>query len=156
MSLQIGDKAPEFTLHSSDKTKVSLTDYKGKNVLILFFPMAFTGVCTTELCSIRDNIALYNNASTEVVGISVDSIFTLAKYKEEQKLNFPLLSDFNKETSTVYGTIYDAFIGWMKGVSKRSAFIVDKEGVIKYAEVLESAGDLPNFKAIEATISSLN
>ena len=156
MSLQIGDKAPEFTLHSSDKTKVSLTDYKGKNVLILFFPMAFTSVCTTELCSIRDNMALYNDASTEVIGISVDSIFTLAKYKEEQKLNFPLLSDFNKETSTAYDTIYDAFIGWMKGVSKRSAFIVDKEGIIKYAEVLESAGDLPNFKAIEATISSLN
>ena len=156
MSLQIGDKAPEFTLHSSDKTKVSLTDYKGKNVLILFFPLAFTGVCTTELCSIRDNIALYNNASTEVIGISVDSTFTLAKYKQEQNLNFPLLSDFNKEASIAYDTIYDAFIGWMKGVSKRSAFIVDKEGVIKYAEVLESAGDLPNFEAIQATISSLN
>ena len=156
MSLQIGDKAPEFTLHSSDKTKVSLTDYKGKNVLILFFPLAFTGVCTTELCSIRDNIALYNNATTEVVGISVDSIFSLAKYKQEQNLNFPLLSDFNKEASTAYDTIYDAFIGWMKGVSKRSAFVVDKEGVIKYAEVLESAGDLPNFEAIQATIGSLN
>ena len=156
MSLQIGDKAPEFTLHSSDKTKVSLTDYKGKNVLILFFPLAFTGVCTTELCSIRDNIAVYNNATTEVVGISVDSIFSLAKYKQEQNLNFPLLSDFNKEASTAYDTIYDAFIGWMKGVSKRSAFVVDKEGVIKYAEVLESAGDLPNFEAIQATIHSLN
>ena len=156
MSLQIGDKAPEFTLHSSDKTKVSLEDYKGKNVLILFFPLAFTGVCTTELCSIRDNIAVYNNATTEVVGISVDSIFSLAKYKQEQNLNFPLLSDFNKEASTAYDTIYDAFIGWMKGVSKRSAFVVDKEGVIKYAEVLESAGDLPNFEAIQATIGSLN
>jgi peroxiredoxin len=118
--------------------------------------MAFTGVCTKELCSIRDNIASYNNVNAQVLGVSVDSPFTLAKFKEEQHLNFPLLSDFNKEASTAYGTIYDAFIGWMKGVSKRSAFVIDKEGVVQYAEVLESAGDLPNFEAINNTLASLN
>ena len=155
MSVQIGQAAPLFSLHDTDKNVVNLADLKGKNVLLLFFPMAFTGVCTTELCSIRDNIAVYNNANAQVLGISVDSPFTLAKFKAEQNLNFPLLSDFNKEVSTAYGAIYDAFIGWMKGVSKRSAFVIDSNGVIQYAEVLESAGDLPNFEAINATLSSL-
>ena len=139
----------------TDKNKVTLSEYKGKNVLLLFFPMAFTGVCTKELCSIRDNIASYNAVNAQVFGISVDSPFTLAKFKEEQHLNFPLLSDFNKEVSETYGAIYEAFIGWMKGVSKRSAFVIDKDGIIQYAEVLESAGDLPNFEAINSTLSNL-
>jgi len=104
---------------------------------------------------VRDNIALYNNANAQVLGISVDSPFTLAKFKEEQKLNFPLLSDFNKEVSAAYGAFYDVFIGWMKGVSKRSAFVIDGAGVVRYAEVLESAGDLPNFEAINNTLATL-
>ncbi len=156
MKIEAGQLAPLFILHDTDKKEVSLADFKGKNVLLLFFPMAFTGVCTKELCSVRDNIAQYNSANAQVLGISVDSPFTLAKFKEEQGLNFPLLSDFNKEVSTAYGTIYEAFIGWMKGVSKRSAFVIDKEGIIQYAEVLESAGDLPNFEAINSTLASLN
>ncbi len=155
MKIEIGQAAPDFTLIDTDKNKVTLSDYKGKNVLLLFFPMAFTGVCTKELCSIRDNIASYNAVNAVVFGISVDSPFTLAKFKEEQHLNFPLLSDFNKEVSANYGAIYDAFIGWMKGVSKRSAFVIDKNGIVQYAEVLESAGDLPNFEAINQTLSSL-
>ncbi|MDX1937983.1 MAG: redoxin domain-containing protein [Flavihumibacter sp.] len=156
MKLEKGQTAPGFTLHDTDKNKVSLADQQGKNVLLLFFPMAFTGVCTKELCSIRDNIALYNNANAQVYGISVDSPFTLSKFKQEQNLNFPLLSDFNKETSAAYGALYDEFIGWMKGVSKRSAFVIDSKGVVQYAEVLESAGDLPNFEAIEATLAQLS
>ena len=95
-SIQIGQPAPNFTLFNSDKQKVSLSDFAGQNVLLLFFPQAFTGTCTKELCSTRDNIALYNQADAQVLGISVDSVFTLAKYKEDQHLNFPLLSDFNK------------------------------------------------------------
>ena len=155
MSIEIGKQAPEFTLVDTTKNQVALSSFKGKNVLILFFPMAFTSVCTKELCSIRDNIALYNSANAQVLGISVDSPFTLAKFKEEQGLNFPLLSDFNKVVSPAYGALYENFIGWMKGVSKRSAFVIDKEGVVRYAEVLESAGDLPNFQAIQATLASL-
>ena len=155
MSLQVGQQAPSFTLPDTDRNQVSLADFSGKNVVLLFFPMAFTGVCTTELCNVRDNIALYNNANAQVLGISVDSPFTLAKFKEEQKLNFPLLSDFNKEVSAAYGSFYDVFIGWMKGVSKRSAFVIDGAGVVRYAEVLESAGDLPNFEAINSTLASL-
>src|SRR5438445_6022476 len=107
--IEIGQPAPEFSLYDSDKKKVSLNDFKGKNVLLLFFPQAFTGTCTQELCSTRDNIALYDKANAQVFGISVDSVFTLAKYKEEQHLNFPLLSDFNKETSTSYGSLYETF-----------------------------------------------
>ena len=97
MSLTTGTTAPNFSLFDTDKNQVHLADQKGKNVVLLFFPLAFTGVCTTELCSIRDNIALYNNTSATVYGVSVDSLFALGKFKEEQNLNFPLLSDFNKE-----------------------------------------------------------
>lgn len=154
-TIQIGVPAPDFTLYDSDKKKVTLSDYKGKNVLLLFFPQAFTGTCTKELCSTRDNIALYNEANAQVLAISVDSVFTLARYKEDQQLNFPLLSDFNKEVSTTYGTLYDTFVFDMKGVSKRSAFVVDKQGIIRYAEVLETASDLPNFDAIQKTLKSL-
>ena len=156
MAIEIGQTAPAFTLHASDKNKVSLADYKGKNVLLLFFPQSFTGVCTAELCNLRDNIAVYNNTNAQVLGISVDSVFTLAKFKEEQQLNFPLLSDFNKETSTTYDTIYTDWILDMKGVSKRSAFVIDKEGIVRYAEVLESASDQPDFEAIQQILSMLN
>ncbi len=155
-TIQVGQQAPDFSLYDSDKQKVSLHDYKGKNVLLLFYPQAFTGTCTKELCNTRDNIALYNQANAQVFGVSVDSIFTLAKFKEEQHLNFPLLSDFNKTTSADYGSLYDSFVFDMKGVSKRSAFVIDKDGVVRYAEVLESAGDLPDFTAIQKVLSELN
>ncbi len=154
--LQIGQFAPDFKLHSSTRgIEVALTNLKGKNVLLLFFPLAFTGVCTKELCSVRDNLSFYNSLNAEVIGISVDSPATLNKFKEEQNINFTLLSDFNKDVSTSYNCIYDNFIGWMKGVSKRAAFIVDKSGKIKYAEVLENAGDIPNFTAIKNTLEKL-
>lgn len=155
MAITIGQKAPEFTLYDSDKNTVSLNSFIGKNVLLLFFPQSFTGTCTTELCNLRDNISIYNDANAQVFGISVDSVFTLSKYKEEQKLNFPLLSDFNKEVSTTYETIYTDWILNMKGVSKRSAFVIDKEGIMQYAEVLESAGDLPDFEAIIKVLNTL-
>ncbi len=154
--LSTGQKAPEFTLFNSDKKEISLTNFQGKNLIILFFPMAFTSVCTAELCEMRDNISTYSGLNADVVGISVDSPFTLAKYKEEQKLPFDLLSDFNKDVSQAYGSFYETFAMNMKGVSKRSAFVVDQNGVIQYAEVLESAGDVPNFQAVQETLASLN
>jgi peroxiredoxin len=121
----------------------------------LFFPLAFTSVCTKELCTVRDNISWYNSIQAKVFGISVDALQTLAKYKEDQELNFTLLSDFNKDVSRLYNTIYEMFGYNMKGVSKRSAFIIDKTGVVRYAEVLENAGELPNFEAIQQTLLSL-
>jgi peroxiredoxin len=156
MLLTIGTKAPDFKLVDSDKKEVSLSEYAGKNLIIHFFPASFTGVCTTQLCTVRDGINLYHNDTTDVVAISVDLPFTLAKFKEDQNLNFRLLSDFNKEASAAYGAIYENWILGLKGVSKRAAFVVDKDGVIRYAEVLESAGDLPNFTAINETLASLN
>jgi len=156
MNVAIGAKAPDFSLFDSDKNKVQLSGFKGKNVLLLFFPVAFTSTCTRELCGIRDNISSYSNANAEVIGISVDSVFTLKKYKEEQQFNFPLLSDFNKAVSAMYGSLYEEWILEMKGVSKRSAFIVDKKGMIQYAEVLEVAGDVPNFTAINKKLAQLN
>ena len=155
MSVAVGQKAPDFTLFSSDKTEVALSGFAGKNVVVLFFPLAFTGVCTAELCSLRDDIASYQGLNAQILGISVDSLFTLEKFKAEQNLNFPLLSDFNKEAATAYGALYENFVLGMRGVAKRSAFVVDAAGTVQYAEVLESAGDLPNFEAIKATLASL-
>lgn len=154
--LAIGQKAPDFTLFNTAKKEVSLHDFQGKNLIILFFPMAFTSVCTAELCEMRDNISTYAGLNAEVIGISVDSPFTLAKFKEDQKLPFELLSDFNKEVSQAYDTYYETFALNLKGVSKRSAFVVDSSGDIQYAEVLESAGDVPNFQAVQETLTSLN
>ncbi len=155
MSIQVGQAAPDFTLLDTEKNKVTLSEQKGQNVLLLFFPLAFTGVCTTELCNIRDNIGVYNSSNAKVFGISVDSPFTLGKFKEEQKLNFSLLSDFNKNVAASYDALYETFVLDLKGVAKRSAFVIDKDGIVRYAEVLESAGDLPNFAAIQETLKSL-
>ncbi len=156
MAIEIGKAAPEFSLFDTDKNKVNLHDLKGKNVLLLFFPQAFTGVCTKELCAVRDDIGRYNNANAQVIGISVDSVITLKKFKEDQHYNFLLLSDFNKEASAAYDSLYNDWILEMKGVSKRSAFVIDGEGIIRYAEVLEAAGELPNFEAINQLLASLD
>ena len=145
MPLQIAQSAPDFTLYDSDKNKVSLQEQTGSNVLLLFFPFAFSSTCTAELCSIRDNISRYNAVQAKVFGISVDSLYTLAKFKSSQNLNFTLLSDFNKEVSYYYGALYETFSYGMKGVSKR---VIDKKGFIQYSEVLENASEQPKFDLI--------
>jgi len=155
MQLKVGDKAPNFTLRNSDKKEVSLADHKGKSVVVLFFPLAFTGVCTEELCSVRDDMSSYESLGADILAISVDSLFSLDRFKAEQEYNFDLLSDFNKEVSRAYGALYDDFVLEMKGVSKRAAFVIDGEGTICYAEVLENAGDVPNFGAVKKTLESL-
>lgn len=156
MKVEVGSQAPAFSLYSSEKEKVSLSDYKGENLLILFFPLAFTGVCTKELCNVRDNIGIYNNSKAKVIAISVDSPQTLARFKQDQQLNFPLLSDFNKTVSAEYGSLYETFSLDMKGVSKRSAFVIDRNGVVRYTEVLENAGEEPNYTDIQNVLASLN
>ena len=154
--IETGKPAPDFTLFDTDKKKLTLSELKGKNVLLLFFPQAFTSTCTKELCSVRDDISRYSNTNAQVLGISVDSVFTLKKYKEDQHYNFPLLSDFNKEVSALYDTLYTEWILEMKGVSKRSAFVIDKQGIVRYAEVLDNAGDVPDFEAINRLLDTLN
>lgn len=153
MSLKVGDNAPDFKLFSSELKEVSLTDYKGQKLVIHFFPLAFTGTCTTQLCTMRDSFGYYEGMNAAVVGISIDSPFTLAKFKEVESYQFPLLSDFNKEASQAYGAFYDEFVFNLKGVSKRAAFVIDEEGKVSYAEVLENAGDLPNFEEIRKVVS---
>jgi peroxiredoxin len=156
MAIQVGQQAPDFTLRDNEKNKVTLSEQKGKNVVLVFFPLAFTSTCTKELCSIRDNYNIYDSLNAQVYGISVDSLHALNKFKTEQNLNFPLLSDFNKEVSTAYDTIYENFFNDMKGVSKRSAFVIDKEGIVRYAEVLENASDVPDFTAIKKCLEDIN
>ncbi|MGB4400666.1 MAG: redoxin domain-containing protein [Daejeonella sp.] len=153
MTLSKGQKAPDFKLYSSELQEVSLADYAGKKLVIHFFPMAFTGVCTTQLCTMRDTFGYYDDKEVEILAISVDSPFTLAKFKEENNYQFPLLSDFNKEVSQAYGAYYDEFAFNLKGVAKRAAFVLNEDHNVLYAEVLESAGDLPDFDAIREALN---
>ena len=154
MSLQKGDSAPDFTLPNTDNEPVSLSSHKGQPVVVLFFPLAFTGVCTEEMCTMRDSMGKYQGLNAQVVGVSVDSPFTLAKFKAEENLNFPLLSDFNKKAAKDYGVLYETFFG-LEGVAKRSAFVVDAEGKVAYAEVLEDAGDQPDYHQLQQTLRAL-
>lgn len=156
MSVELDAKAPDFELQNTNGEPVRLSDFRDeKNVVLLFFPLAFTGTCTEELCTTRDNMKLYNSMDAEVMGISVDSFFTLKEFKKAENLNFTLLSDFNREVSEKYDALYDEFFG-MKGVAKRSTFVIDQEGVIRHKEILEDAGDLPDFKAVQETLSELS
>jgi peroxiredoxin len=156
MSVQVGQDAPDFTLKNTDMQDVTLSALRGqKNVVLLFVPLAFTGVCTTELCSVRDNLNAYAQLNAEVFGVSVDSPFAQKAWKEKEKLNFTLLSDFNRQAVKAYGAQYESLIG-LQGVAKRAAFVIDKQGKVRYAEVLEDARNLPNFDQIKATLKSLN
>jgi peroxiredoxin len=155
MSVQVGQDAPDFTLKNTDMQDVTLSSFRGqKNVVLLFVPLAFTGVCTTELCSVRDNLNTYAQLNAEVFGVSVDSPFAQKAWKEKEKLSFTLLSDFNRQAVKAYGAQYESLIG-LQGVAKRAAFVIDKQGKVRYAEVLEDARNLPNFDQINATLKSL-
>jgi len=163
MALQTGDSAPAFTL--STKTAegpqlVSLSDFLGKqNVVLLFFPMAYTGVCTTELCSVSQGLEAYSALHAAVLGISGDNPFAQEAWAQKEGITIPLLSDYEHTVTAAYGVAYESFlpeIGLpMGGVAKRSAFIVDRAGLIQYAEVLEDARELPNFDAITAKLAEI-
>jgi len=152
MALQPGQPAPQFTMVSSEKKEVSLSDFKGKKVVLHFFPFAFTGTCTTQLCEMRDNFGYYDGVGAQIIGISVDSPHTLAKFKEVYEYQFLLLSDFNKEISPKYDAFYEVFSLGLRGVSKRAAFVIDENQNIVYAEVLENAKELPDFAAIAEAV----
>ena len=156
MKISIGQNAPSFNLFDSDKKNISSESFAGQPVLVLFFPFSFSSVCTAELCGVRDNLQVYNNANVKVVGISVDSLYTLHQFKKEQQINFTLLSDFNKTVSKDFGVLYDIFPNFkMQGVSKRAAFIIDKTGLIQYAEICATPEDMPDFAAIQNKLASL-
>jgi len=152
--MNVGEKAPEFKLLTSEMKSITNADYKGKNVVLLFFPLAYTSVCTQEMCAATDDLDDYKNLNAEVIGISVDSPFVLQKFGEENKIAITLASDFNRTVSKAYDTLFeDDFMG-MTGFSKRSAYVIDKEGVLQYSETTDGKS-LPNFEKIKETLKSL-
>lgn len=155
MPITVGQKAPNFNLPDTDKNMVSLEGLKGKNVVLLFFPAAFSGVCTKEMCQMRDDLASFNGLNAQVLGISVDMIFALGEFKKVNNINFPLLSDFNKEAIKAYDIVIESFSVGHKGVSKRAAFVIDKNGNVVYAEVTPTPGDIPNFEAVKKALESV-
>jgi peroxiredoxin len=146
--MKIGDKATDFTLQNTEGKEVSLSDVTSEgSVVLLFFPLAFSSVCTDEMCTVRDNFKMYKSLDANVIGISVDSFFTLKAFKQMNNIPFPLLSDFNKSVSKEYGVLNNDFYG-MVGVAKRAAFVIDKDMKILHQEVMDDAGNMPDFNAI--------
>jgi glutaredoxin-dependent peroxiredoxin len=154
MALEVGQQAPDFNLKSNKMQDVKLSDLHGNKVLLLFVPLAFTGVCTKELCGMRDSLKEYEGLECKVFGLSTDSPFALDAWAKQEGYQFPLLSDYNKQTAREYGALYEDMMGF-KGVCKRSAFVIDRQGVVRYAEVLADARNLPNFEAIKSCLKQL-
>ena len=163
MAMKVGDKAPDFDLTTKaadGPKKIKLSNNFGKkNTVLLFFPMAFTGVCTKEMCEVSAGLNQYSSLNADVLGISGDNPFAQAAWAEKEKITVPLLSDYEHKVARAYGCAYDAFLPAknlpMGGVPKRSACVVDKTGVIRYAQINESPGDLPDFEAIKSCLAQL-
>jgi glutaredoxin-dependent peroxiredoxin len=154
MPVDVGSTAPDFTLTNQDRQPVTLREQRGTPVVLAFFPAAFSSVCTKELCTFRDSMARLGEAKAQVYGISVDTFFTLKAFQDQQKLTFPLLSDFNKQVIRDYGVFNEDMIG-LKGIAKRGVFVLDKNGVVRYREVLDDARNEPNYDKVFETLASL-
>ena len=156
MALDVGAQAPDFTLPDQDRQPVRLRDEVGKgNVVLAFFPAAFSSVCTKELCSFRDQLGPLGHLSkAKVFGISVDSPFALKAFAAEQRLNFPLLSDFNKEVIQTYDVFNPDMIG-LRGIAKRAIFVIDRDGTIRHKEVLDDARNEPNYDKLNGALAAL-
>ena len=154
MSADVGSKAPDFTLMNQERQPVTLSAQRGRPTVLAFFPAAFSSVCETELCTFRDSTAQLNGANAQVFGISVDTFFTLNAFRNQAQLTFPLLSDFNKEVIRDYGVFNEDMIG-LKGIAKRAVFVIDKDGIVRYAEVLEDARNEPSYQKVFDSLASL-
>ena len=154
MSVDVGSKAPDFTLVNEERQPVKLSEQRGRPVVLAFFPAAFSSVCTKELCTFRDSLSRFNQAQAQVYGISVDTFFTLKAFHDQQGYNFPLLSDFNKETIRNYGVFNEDMIG-LKGIAKRAVFVIDKEGVVRHRQVLDDARHEPDYEAVFKALASM-
>ena len=152
--IKVGQKAPDFKLVGTDMSPITLADFKGKNLILHFFPLAFTSVCTAQMCTARDEENDYASLGAEVVGASVDSPFVLQKFSAENNLNFKLASDFNRTVSADFGVLFEEDFMGLSKFSKRSAFVIDGAGIIRYAEVTDGKS-LPNFEAIKQTLAEL-
>jgi peroxiredoxin len=155
MAVDVGSTAPDFTLTNQDRQPVTLSAQRGKPVVLAFFPAAFSSVCTKELCTFRDSVAKLNQAKAQVYGISVDTFFTLKAFQDQQKLTYPLLSDFNKDVIRRYGVFNEEMIG-LKGIAKRAVFVIDKEGVVRHREVLDDARNEPDYDKVFAALQTLS
>jgi peroxiredoxin len=155
MAADIGSKAPDFTLMNQDREPVALSQLKGKPVVLAFFPAAFSGVCQKELCTFRDSMTELNKAKAQVFGISTDTFFALKAFSDQQKFNFPLLSDYNKQVIRDYGVFNEDMIG-LKGIAKRAVFVLDKDGVVRHREVLDDARNEPDYKKVLDSVGSLS
>lgn len=149
--VEVGSPAPEFALKATNPEQVSLSDYRGKKVVVLFFPLAFSPVCTEELCGVRDGLSQFKDLEAEVLAISVDSPYVLKAFAEAEGLTFPLLSDFNKEVALKYGAFHEDLFG-LHGVAKRAAFVVDRDGIVRYRWVSDVPTNLPDMDAIKAAL----
>lgn len=158
MAISVGTKAPDFTLKSKNAegvSDISLSSNIGqKNTVILFFPLAFTGVCTTELCDVTAGLGQYSDLNADVIGISVDSPFAQEAWAQKENIRITLASDLNKKTAADYGVLLDDLLGF-GATSARAAFVVDKDGVVQYSEQTPTPKDLPNFDAIQETLKGL-
>jgi peroxiredoxin len=154
-TVEVGGEAPDFALPSGGGEVVRLSDFRGeRSVVLLFFPFAFTSVCSTELCWFRDSLADLEGLGAKVLAVTADSPWVLDEWAKRERFGFPLLSDFNREVAPLYDSLYEK-LGKFVGVPKRSAFVIDRVGVVRYAEICASPGDLPDFDAIRATLGEL-
>jgi peroxiredoxin len=154
MPLDVGSKAPGFTLTNQDRQPVTLSDLRGRPVVLAFFPAAFSSVCQTELCTFRDSMSKLDAAHAQVLGISVDTFFSLKAFHDQQRFTFPLLSDFNKQVIRDYDVLNEDMIG-LKGIAKRAVFVIDKDGVVRYKEVLDDARNEPDYQKVFDAVASL-
>ena len=154
MAAEVGSKAPDFTLTNQERQPVTLSEQRGKPVVLAFFPAAFSSVCQKEMCTFRDSMARLGTANAQVYGISVDTFFTLKAFQDQQKLNFPLLSYFNKQAIRDYGVFNEDMIG-LKGIAKRAVFVIDRDGIIRHREVLEDARNEPNYEKVYEAVAAL-
>ena len=156
MAVKKGDKAPDFTLYDTERKPRSLSEFLGKKTVLAFYPGAFTGVCTKEMCNIRDSVAALGSLDAQVVGVSVDSPFANKSFADQNRLGFPLLSDFTREVSSKYCGLYDGFAG-LKGytAAKRSVYVLDPQGIVRYEWVTDNPGVEPNYEEIKQSLSSL-
>jgi glutaredoxin-dependent peroxiredoxin len=156
MAVRVGDNAPDFTLVDTDKKPHSLSEFSGKKTVLVFFPGAFTGVCTKEMCTFRDSMSRFNEVNAQIVGICVDAPFSNKAFATQNNLQFPILSDYSRSTVKAYGILLDDFAG-LKGytAAKRSVFILDKGGVIRYAWVSDNPGVEPNYDEVSKALATI-
>jgi peroxiredoxin len=155
MSVEVGSKAPDFTLMDQDRQPVSLSAVVQKGPVVLaFFPAAFSATCQNEMCTFRDTIATLDHSKAQVLGISTDTFFTLKAWADQQRLTFPLLSDYNKEVIASYGVANPDMIG-LKNIAKRAVFVIDSQGVVRHREVLDDARNEPNYEAVNSALAGL-